>query len=316
MLLSPWLNWLLSAGLASCMAILLPRLSRLKAGTTLDGVYGWALFAFLGAVLCDPLGTLLADNDRESLRFAVACLQLCPTMALLGVRKPHHRAWNVVVVSLWLVAVLPAGNAWLGRPLALHPARQWFMLGIMLLGIGNFLPTRFAIPGGLVGTLQLAVIARYLPDTPVAWFGAWSSAGPVSQERLLTAAMFLSGFWLGRGLPARGTFTPLDRVWLDFRDLFGGLWALRVQERVNAVSRQNGWPLTLTWAGLRIERDAESVALNDERQRAVATTMAGILRRFVTVDWMTQRGLKMTGSELASAPDSESLKSIPSRESR
>ena len=90
------------------MAMLLPRLGRLKAGTTLGGVYGWALFAFWGAVLCDPLATLLVDSDLESLRFAVACLQLCPTMALLGVRKPHHRAWNVVVVSLWLVAVLPA----------------------------------------------------------------------------------------------------------------------------------------------------------------------------------------------------------------
>lgn len=316
MLLSPWLNWLLAVVLASCMVLLLPRLGRLKAGTTLDGVYGWALFAFLGAVLSDPLGTLLVDNDRESLRFAIACLQLCPTMALLGVRKPHHRAWNVVVVSLWLVAVLPAGHAWLGRPLALHPARQWFMLGIMLLGIGNFLPTRFAIPGVIVGTLQLAGIARYLPDTPVAWLGAWSSTGPVSPERLLAAAMLLSGFWLGRGLPDRGSVTPLDRVWLDFRDLFGGLWALRVQERVNAVARQNGWPLTLTWTGLHRERDAEPSSLSDERQRAVATTMIGILRRFVTVDWMTQRGLPMSGSESAPESASESLNSIRSRESR
>ncbi|MBI3468144.1 MAG: hypothetical protein HY000_34495, partial [Planctomycetes bacterium] len=42
-----------------------------------------------------------------------------------------------------------------------------------------------------------------------------------------------------------------DRVWLDFRDDFGFVWAKRVQDRFNAAAGQLGWPIVLGWSGFR-----------------------------------------------------------------
>jgi hypothetical protein len=74
--------------------------------------------------------------------------------------------------------------------------------------------------------------------------------------------------------------TPLDRVWLDFRDLLGTMWALRVLERINAASSQNGWGARLTW-----RRWIVSQAPPEALQRSLRM----LLRRFVSEQWIDER---------------------------
>ncbi len=86
--------------------------------------------------------------------------------------------------------------------------------------------------------------------------------------------------------PARRDVSPLDRVWLDFRDLYGAAWGLRVMERMNASAAMYGWPVQLTWSGF-IPRDA--AAADEEVPPIVADSMRTLLRRFVSPEWIDAR---------------------------
>jgi hypothetical protein len=72
-------------------------------------------------------------------------------------------------------------------------------------------------------------------------------------------------------------------IWLDFRDSFGLLWSLRVQERLNATATQHGWKTELSWDGFRPAE--ESAAQRGELRAA----LRGLLRRFVSGAWIARR---------------------------
>ncbi len=58
--------------------------------------------------------------------------------------------------------------------------------------------------------------------------------------------------------PMHGSFDVgrrYDRVWTDFRDLFGTVWSLRVMERVNETARLQQWNWELTWSGFTPARN-------------------------------------------------------------
>ena len=81
-----------------------------------------------------------------------------------------------------------------------------------------------------------------------------------------------------------------DRLWLDFRDSLGMLWALRVQERINAAARQHGWNLELAWSGFRSGAgDAQLTAIDRAIEAGLRTTFRGLLRRFVSGSWIGER---------------------------
>jgi hypothetical protein len=74
-----------------------------------------------------------------------------------------------------------------------------------------------------------------------------------------------------------------DRLWLDFRDLFGLLWGLRLQERVNAASTTAKWDVELQWQGFQPRR------VPPEHREALRQAMTGLLRRFVSHEWIAAR---------------------------
>ena len=90
-------------------------------------------------------------------------------------------------------------------------------------------------------------------------------------------------------------------MWLDFRDAYGLVWALRVQERFNATAAKNGWPIRLTWRRMvsadaaRLPRPGVAArspdpsATQDHMDEAVARGLASLLRRFVSRKWISQR---------------------------
>jgi hypothetical protein len=92
--------------------------------------------------------------------------------------------------------------------------------------------------------------------------------------------------------------TGPDRVWHDFRDQFGIVWAQRVRERINERSTLENWPVRLERDGFVAQTDGagNDVAAADPR---VDHTLRWLLRRFVDEPWLNARlGTHPPGSEV------------------
>jgi hypothetical protein len=212
---------------------------------------------------------------------AATALSFCPVISLIGAKRPQHTAWNFVVGSLWAIVVLPAAETFFlrrGQPLAMGDARGWFLWLLILLGPINFLPTRNWLSAVFLAAGQVVALGQYLPlvRRELTVYPELTGVG------LAVAALVAA--WTRRftAAPPRQE-QPYDRLWLDFRDTFGLFWALRVQERVNAAAKQFGWPCELGWSGLG------ATELDFATERALRTTMKGLLRRFVNSRWIAQR---------------------------
>jgi hypothetical protein len=97
---------------------------------------------------------------------------------------------------------------------------------------------------------------------------------------LVTGALLAA--WIAGRAEERAA-NELDRAWLDFRDAYGLLWGLRLQERINAVAQQNGWNVELTWSGFRSPQSGESVSeFEPAIEAGLRAAMRGVLRRFGT----------------------------------
>jgi hypothetical protein len=63
-----------------------------------------------------------------------------------------------------------------------------------------------------------------------------------------------------------------------------------VQERINAVARQEKWGLELTWAGFRSSSSGEVVReMPEEVEPGMRTSLKGLLRRFASNEWVDER---------------------------
>ena len=81
-----------------------------------------------------------------------------------------------------------------------------------------------------------------------------------------------------------------DQVWLDYRDMFGGMWALRIRERINATAKMNNWDLRLAWDGFTA---ADGTPLPDtlpaDTQHILHLNFWNLMRKFVNQSWIDQR---------------------------
>lgn len=255
-------------------------------GTTLVATWWWSLAALIAAVggeLLIAWQVLADDTVAESLRYAARVLLLCPTISLLGVKRPQDGPWNFIVLSLWGVLALPAAEALFlntGQPLEVHGFRSWFVLALIFVSLVNTLPTRHWLAALAAVGGQTLLLFDYLPlavlPGPLTEFGF----GLLAVAAILVA---LQG-------PRRTAATPLDRLWLDFRDCFGLFWGLRVQERLLATGRQAQWPVVLHWTGWTTP-DGQPLRedLPEDHRRAILVTFRGLLWRFVSNEWIDRR---------------------------
>jgi hypothetical protein len=276
-------------------AIILPALvagaaalaaSRSKvAGTTLVATWWWGLAAFgaaCGLELLFAWRLIADDNAGQALRYAARMLLLCPTISLLGVKRPQDGPWNFVVTSLWGVLALPAAEALFlntGQPLEISGFRSWFVLVLLSASLVNTLPTRHW-PAALAATGgQCVLLGRYLP-LPVPQF-------PFDTEAGLGLLALAAALYALR--PPRRSSNSLDQLWFDFRDSFGLFWGLRVQERIQASAKMYDWPVALHWSGWKAADGKPVQNLNDIPRQEITTTFRGLLRRFVSNDWIDAR---------------------------
>ncbi len=246
-------------------------------GTTLLAPVVWVVIALTTVAALALIAPLPASTEPEKLTlrwhwYLAATSTFCPPMALFGAKRPQHGPWQFIVISLWLVLLLPAidfGTArGGGTAVGLHPAQAWFLAGLVFMAASNYLPTRFAVSSLLFTSAQVCLLLGFQPLTiPLA----------LSVGAILMVCL--------QGTPPR-TVPPLDRVWLDFRDAFGVVWGLRVQQRVNQSAEMHGWNARLNWHGFT-SRDGGSIS--PQTEKALRNSLNNVLRRFVSPKWIADR---------------------------
>jgi hypothetical protein len=255
-------------------------------GTALRPVVIWAALALVVSIiaqfvaLAEPLSSGRPWTGR--LTYLSVLAALAALTSVLNARAPGGRVWAGLMVVLVVVFLIP----WLEGPWRLRRARGLELLNLdapwtifygflVLVGVTNYLPTRF---GASAGWLALGFILEYLGLTrhewPVEhraalWSGvSWTLAASVSAAR--SAA---------RRAPAGRT--RLEQLWYWFRDLWGVVWAIRIQDRFNRIAELKGWPVRLSWFGLvpaAAVSAVEPLAIADPPE--AEATFRGLIRRF------------------------------------
>ncbi|MFP6620858.1 MAG: hypothetical protein VB877_16050 [Pirellulaceae bacterium] len=282
-IVSPWASGCLCIVLAAS-GLLLLGWRRLR-GSTLVAPWAWCWVGLWSLALAEMYrGGGLEGSTAWYFGFAVTTV--LPGMALLGAQRPHDRIWQFVVVSLWVILVLPAVKNTLLEPgsiFQLHLAWGWFLWLLILLGLLNRIGTRYWLAALLVAVGQCLVLAGHLPWVKYELGGV----GTLSALACFAVAILVVHLQV-RGAPR--SLTGFDRAWIDFRDRFGTLWALRVADRINTLAERQQWNVRLTWQGLRASSDEnQSLCLDVETAAVLHQNLKNLLRRFVPADWIAER---------------------------
>jgi hypothetical protein len=294
----PALHASIAIVLAASGLLIAIRTRRRIEGTTLVGPWGWLVFALLalcGSELWITQASIPGSQTRM-LRLAAACTSFLPLMSLLGAKRPQHKAWHFIVLSLWVILLLPVLEGLLLRPEKapdLQGIRSAFVVGLIALGLINHLPTRYWLSALLVGIGQAVLLCEH-----VAWLTLLnpSPSGPawLVGQTLIVLALITATVTRRR---SKANMDESDRLWFDFRDQFGLLWGLRFSERINAASGLAGWPVELHWNGFRYRDGRSSIKQRsgDEFPK-FQQAVDNLLRRFVSDEWIARRRVSARSS--------------------
>jgi len=290
---------LLATGAASlaaliCTVLLLMAMRQLR-GTTLVAPAAWSLGA-VGILAVVELSAATAGWPATSpwlvnVRFAASMLTFCPLVSLLGARRPQHGPWQLVVLSLLVVLCLPAAEAhWVrgGAAVSLGLWRAWFLLLLILMAAVLWLPTR-NWPSGLCYSGGLGCLVSRQLD----WF-ALPAHFPAAAIALAAFCAGLAIAAVRRTVGANSHLPPETILWRRFRDAYGALWALQVQQRIVDQAARRKWPVEVDWSGFEFPSQVETDALPQER-REIRLLLVSTLKRFLAPQWLVS--LRPTGRQ-------------------
>jgi hypothetical protein len=301
------LRLMASVAIVSSVPPVLAARNRLRK-TTLLGAWLWGAVA-LGAwavtfFVTEVLG-VVSPGAADQMWLASAVLLVCPLIAVLGARRPGSRVWGLFIVApLAVVLDLPAVTAWNRdfhpAPLRLEvPMLAGYGL-VLLMGAGNYLGTRFALPALLAAAAMLLVPVSM---SSLHWLPA-SFPARATATLLLGIAVWMAAIARRKAARRGGSLTPssipigeggaraatrFDRLWNDFRDLYGIVWARRVMDRVNDAAVHEGWPVRLHLHGFAGLEPAPPPSLAPDQFQQIERTLRWLLRRFVDPEWIDER---------------------------
>lgn len=247
--------WLIGAGLAVCLMATTDLALRTCPDRTAD--YGWLL---------------------------ATILLLCPLIAVLGSRRPGVRVWSafillpMLVVLSWPVwTLLLQGSE--ARGLALEMPTVIGFGFVLLMGGGNYVGTRFA------GSAVLYVMsAAMLFSSCTGW--SWMTPERASLWRNLALWLLVLSYVSAVRLPLRGPSShPINRIWQDFKSLFGNVWTLRMVERINSLAVQEHWKARISYDGFPESPEGQLIANEPE----IESACRWLFRRFVDDEWVERR---------------------------
>ena len=260
-------------------------------GTTLTTTANWAIFTSIVWTVAAILSAFVYSESpaiQDQLWYWTAVVSMVPPIAVLGAKRPGSEAWNFFVL-LPLVFVLgwPALTVWTtAGPGALRvesPVLIGFVL-VLVMGCGNYIATRLAFPALMYASGVVLILAP--SSTASAKFG-------MSTEMFRwigTVVMLLGAQWSGYLIrKCNNEKSGPDRVWNDFREMFGIVWMKRAMDRVNEeFAEREQWPARLGTDGL----EWTTCPTAEERSRVEARftyALHWLLRRFVDPEWIEKR---------------------------
>ncbi len=205
------------------------------------------------------------------LRYLALCLTCSAGMAVLGARKPGAAAWNAVVVGLLAVLLLPLAEGLLIGNQSLVWLRLMFLAGALVLVFLNYLPTCFALAAFI---FALAISTESMRLVWPADFDDFPVPEAASLLALALAPWVAFVTWQTRPRPP----SEFDRLWRNFRNCFGLVWAARLRDQFNRAAANARWPVHLYWQGLHVRR-GESLP-SGEVQDQIVETLQALLKRF------------------------------------
>lgn len=311
--------------------------SRLRL-TSLTGAWWIWLFAWAcwtGTWLCTAPFSTVSAGIADQLWYTTTVVTVSVPIAVLGARRPGHIVWLLfVLLPLILVLCWPAWlnlpRAWQGTRLSLEEPTVFGLGLVAVMGFGNYLGTRWtfaallifsAIAGVMVpisiwgNTLQThsetfrtaATLANSLVAIVVI-VQLRSEVRPLSRvtANVLAEADVESRLATNRPdvynpLEVRQRVEGFNRLWFSFRDLYGLVWARRLQERINQIADRKKWPIRLEWFGWteRINERPAAHTSDDESAGTPASVVMTpavveqieqqqrwLLTRFVQPEWI------------------------------
>ncbi len=289
-------------------------------GTTLQQPWCW-LLAAVGLLVASHTavtwGWLSAEsNSGQAIRYAIVVSTYCPMMALLGAKRPQHRAWQWIVLTFWIVMCMPAIEFYLyqrGGWLRLPWAWQILLVVFTAMPVANYLPTRNLLAAVGFAAGQWSMVEPWIghgespavadPQTGLVYFAA-GLLGTWLMGRLIRAPCGV-GPWRTMKPPAAhdgaNAGDAEHRLWIAFRNSWGVLWALRVAERYDTLAAAQGGTTRLGWRGFYSISAADSnenlggagQATNNTASPAPSApstklnTFRALLARFVSDRWLT-----------------------------
>jgi hypothetical protein len=292
----------------------------------LTGAWRWGTAAvglWTAAWAADVLLEVPDRSAADVLWFVTAVTALCSLVAVLGAKRPGARVWTwFVLAPLFLVLGWPAVASWSadtgGNGLTLEtPALVPVML-VLVMGAGNYFGTRFWPAAALLSLALALLVAPLTAALPAAqdhaealrtaatlcFSAAFIAAARCAQRLPIRdvgeTACFppapANGLQEAVHFPARPTLAAsatrteaLDRLWTDFRDWFGIVWAKRILDRVNLAGQQEQWPARLHMHGL-VWHDREHLPeVRRHTLERVEYTLRWLMRRFAEPDWIDAR---------------------------
>jgi hypothetical protein len=283
------------AGIAS-LAPVLARWRRGVHGTALESAWRWSALAWTAWLLTSITEVLspLSQTTQDVFWYLTAILSLTPPISVLGARRPVSRVWTwfvllpLVLVFTWpVLAVLaqgPTGSAFtLEEPMLVAYAL------VLVMGAGNYFGLCWSVPAVLWMAGLLFIVLPLCPAT-TGWLAETQTA------RLCGTLLVVAAGWIAdrvatkRARPAGDSQLPIDRVWQDFRDLFGIVWARRIQERFNDMAREKGVKVRLGIHGVEGASEMQpGVNFDPETLAAAESIMQWLLQKFVDPEWIRLR---------------------------
>ena len=261
-------------------------------GLTVSYSWGWSLVATTSLLLSVVMsGQMLSTSPAASslLQFVSVVLLLTPAVSTLGARNPGVAVWQVFVVIPLIIVLLWPGLSDLISSRGQEPLR---------LGVPAF--------SGLCLVLMMSMSTCFGTSLTVAslyFFTAvslglcpamgWMNHGSPWQS--LTPILLLCGARLAlrsiRGRlraieTARTKSEVVDATWALFQDLYGLVWARRIQDRVNQFAAREQWTVLLTHDGFR---DVNGNSPSDQDLEKPRDALRWVLTRFADDQWISDK---------------------------
>lgn len=211
-------------------------------------------------------------------------------MAVLGARRPGIGAWNffvvlpMVVVLHWpAVSQVAAGS--FDSTFELPTPMMLGVILVIIMGLGNYFGTRFTLPVILVAA-GLCLVLRTLSQPDTSRSSDLGQIIPIASLLLSAAA----GLFVYRSRSMRAPIEPegdldarVNRMWIDFQEVFGIVWAKRVMDRLNQFAQREKWAARFDLPGL------EPMEPNGRISEAAVGRIRWVMRRFADPDWLDAR---------------------------